>query len=124
MRTGILLIAMMTAVVSACTTNKIEDYIPGTYVDSASSEYSIAFDTLIIEPAEIESQNYIIHRKTGFRRIENGKLGKYQFKAEEWVAVFDPDTKVLNEITTGKTITFYPQTKRLRVVRREYQKID
>jgi len=124
MRTGILLIAMMTALVSACTTNKIEDYIPGTYVDSASSEYSIAFDTLIIEPPERESKNYIIHRKTGFRRIENGKPGKYQFKAEEWVAVFDPNTHVLNEITTGKILTFYPEANRLRVVKREYEKID
>lgn len=112
------------SVVSACTRNKIKDFIPGTYVDSASSEYSVAFDTLIIELSEKESNNYLIHRKTGFRRIDDGKPGKDQYETDEWVAVYDPDTGVLNETATGKTITFYPEANRLRVVKREYQKID
>ena len=123
MKTRILLIALVMGV-SACTRNKIKDFIPGTYVDSASSEYSVAFDTLIIELAEKQSNNYLIHRKTGFRRIDDGKPGKAQYETEEWVAVFDPDTGVLNETATGKTITFYPETNKLRVVKREYQKID
>jgi len=124
MKTRTLSIAIVLAIVSACTVNKIKDFIPGTYVDSASSEYSVAFDTLIIELSEKESNNYLIHRKTGFRRIDDGKPGKDQYETDEWVAVYDPDNGVLNETATGKTITFYPETNKLRVVKREYQKID
>ncbi len=124
MKTTILLVLRAATLFAACNTDKMPDYIPGTYVDSASSEYSVAFDTLIIELYEKESNNYIIHRKTGFNRIEDGKLGKDQHETEEWVAVYDPDTRVLNETSSGKIITFYPETNRLRVVKREYLKID
>jgi hypothetical protein len=124
MKTKILLILLVATLLTACNADKLRGFIPGTYVDSASSEYSIAYDTLISEQAERESNNYILHRKTGFRRIRNGKPGKDEFETEEWVGVYDPNTGVLNEISTGKTITFYPETNRLRVVKREYQKID
>ena len=115
---------MAATLLAACHTDKLRGFIPGTYVDSDSGEYSVAHDTLIIELSEEDSNNYLIHRKTGFRRINDGKPGKYQHETEEWVAVYDPNTKVLNEISTGKTITFYPETHRLRLVKREYQKID
>ncbi|WP_026898845.1 hypothetical protein [Daejeonella oryzae] len=123
MKTSILLILLAATLFTACSRDKLPDYIPGIYVDSASSEYSVAFDTLIIELSEKESNNYLIHRKTGFRRIDDGKPGKDQYETDEWVAVFEPETGVLTEISTGKTITFYPETNRMRVVRREYQKV-
>ena len=57
--------------VTACTNDKTREFIPGIYVNSAGGEFSVADDTLIIEPAE--SNNYSIQRKTGFNVITEGK---------------------------------------------------
>lgn len=121
MKTPIILIALMAILMAACNTDKTREFIPGTYVDTASSEYSTADDTLVIEAAE--SNNFIIYRKTGFNRINEGKSGKREYETEEWQAIYDEGTKSLTENRKGKIITFYPEAGKLKVGKREYQKI-
>ena len=124
MKTRIILLAILSFMMTACSTDKLKEFIPGTYINSASSEYSAVNDTLIIEQAEQGSNTYLIHRKTGFKRIKNGKLGKSEYEKEEWITTYDLNSKALHESANGKLITFYPETNRLLVGRREYQKIN
>ncbi|GAA4131918.1 hypothetical protein GCM10022216_02440 [Sphingobacterium kyonggiense] len=107
---------------TACTTDKTRQFIPGTYVNSAGGEYSVADDTLVIEPAE--SNNYVIDRKTGFNIIRDGKKGKREYETEKWQAIYDEATRSLTETRLGKSITFYPSSNSLRVGTREYNKIN
>ncbi|MGN8068397.1 hypothetical protein [Mucilaginibacter sp. 22184] len=119
----ILLIAIVAVIMAACNSKTdTRSFIPGTYVNQAGSEYSIASDTLVIEASE--GNNYLIHRKTGFNIITDGKKGKRQYETEEWRALYDQSTKSMTETAKGKLLTFYPEAKKLLVGKREYQKIN
>lgn len=120
MKTSIIFIVMAILMI-ACNIDKTREFIPGTYVNSAESEYSTAEDTLIIEASE--GNNYLIHRKTAFRRITDGKPGKQEHEMEEWQAIYDEAKKSLTETGSGKLITFYPDANKLILVRAEFKKI-
>lgn len=107
---------------TACNNDKTRSFVPGTYLNSAGGEYSVADDTLFIEPAE--SNNYVIQRRTGFNVITDGKKGERQYETEQWNAIYDEGTKSLTETRKGKIITFFPESNTLKVGKREYQKID
>ncbi len=113
--------AIGVGLITSCNTDTTRKFIPGTYVNSDGSEYSVAWDTLAIEPSE--SNNFLIHRKTGFNMIHNGKLGKHEYETEEWLGIYDKNTKTITESAKGKLITFYPKGNKLLVGRREYRKL-
>jgi len=114
----ILLVAAMTA----CNSDKTQDFIPGTYVNHAEGDYSVASDTLIIKSQE--NNSYLIHRKIGFHTIRNGKPGKEQYEKEEWRATYNTENKTLTETSKGKVITPLPEANKLLVERSEYLKIN
>lgn len=117
-----ILCAVVVAMFTACKSDKVRTFIPGTYINNAGSEFSMANDTLVIEPSE--SNNFNIHRKTGFNVISNGKVGKREYETENWNAVYDEATKTLTETKKGKLITFYPDSMLLKVGKRTYQKLN
>ncbi|WP_157280247.1 hypothetical protein [Pedobacter borealis] len=95
----------------------------GVYVNSAGSEFSVANDTLVVE--ESEGNQYLIHRKTGFRLIsQSGVLGKLQHEAEEWTADYDSDSGVLLEKRHGKSIVFNTDYSVMTVGKRKYQRVN
>ncbi len=123
MKNPIILIAILAVIMAGCNSKTdTRSFIPGTYVDQAEGEYSIASDTLVIEASE--GNNYRIHRKTGFNIITDGKKGKRQYETEEWNALYDEGTKTMTETRKGKLITFYSEAKKLLVGKREYQKLN
>ena len=105
-----------------CKRDVVKDFMPGMYVNSAAGEFSVASDTLVIEL--VEGKNYVIHRRTGFNRIENGKLGVTAYEIQEWKAVYSADSQILTELRKGKIISFFPEGKSLMVGRRVYKKIN
>jgi len=106
--------------VCACQRDKNRAFLPGTYTNSATGEYSTADDTLVVEHAE--NNNFLIHRHTGFNRIDNGKLGKREYEKEEWNTIYDEGTKTLMETRKGRLITLYPDSGYLKVGKRKYIK--
>ena len=122
MKTNIILFAIAAMLLAACSSDQTRTFIPGTYVNHAESEYSVADDTLVIEASE--SNNFRITRKTGFNQIRNKKQGKREYETEDWTAVYDESTKTLTETRKGKLLTFYPESNRLFVGKKEYRKID
>lgn len=105
-----------------CATDKVRDFMPGTYVNSAGGEFSIASDTLKVEL--VEGNNYQILRSTGYNLIRDGKVGARQREAEQWSCAYSSATKTLTELKKGKVITFFPDSGSLKVGRRVYEKIN
>lgn len=122
MKITIILAAITAMLMVACNIDSTKSFIPGTYVNSATGEYSTADDTLTIVPTDVDT--YIIHRRTGFNRIAGGKQQEREYETEEWQAVYNGNSKTLTETRTGKCITFYPASGSLRVGTREYHKIN
>jgi hypothetical protein len=95
----------------------------GTYVNHASSEFSIADDTLVVE--HDKDQNYLIHRKTGFQVMdESGKKGKSQHETEEWNAVLDEGSQSMTENHKGRIISFDMTKGVLTLENSKYQRIN
>jgi hypothetical protein len=115
-----LLVLFMLLNFSACQRDKEKSFLKGTYTNSAKGEFSVADDTLVVEPAE--NNNFLIHRRTGFNVINEGQLGKRQYEKEEWDAIYDESTKTLTETRKGKLITIYPDSGCLKVGKRKYIK--
>jgi hypothetical protein len=105
---------------ASCTKDEVRDFMPGTYVNSAGGEFSIASDTLKVELAE--GNNYIIHRRTGYNLISDKKVGPREYETQQWSCAYNTATKTLTELSKGKIITFYPDSGSLKVGRRIYQK--
>lgn len=118
----LLLVLCSCLALANCTTDKVRDFMPGTYVNSAGGEFSIAVDTLKVEL--VEGNNYQILRSTGYNLIRDGKVGVRQREAEQWSCAYSTATKTLTEIKKGKVITFYPDSGNLKVGRRVYKKIN
>jgi len=125
MKTRIILTALISSLLMACGGGATDtrSFIPGTYVNYAEGEYSIAYDTLIIQPMSEQNSSYRIYRKTAYQRKENGKLLKMQRESEEWVALYNEETKSMQEVKRGKIITIYPDAGRILVANREYTKL-
>ena len=105
---------------TACQRDKIREFIPGTYINSAGGIYSRANDTLIVKP--LQNNQFHIARRTGFNLIQDGKTGKRQFETEVWKAVYDEGTRSLTETRKGKLITAYPDSGFLLIGKRKYIK--
>ncbi|MFA4867857.1 MAG: hypothetical protein WC623_06660 [Pedobacter sp.] len=105
-----------------CSTG-IEGQIPGTYVNQGSSEFSIAYDTLVVE--HDKDLNYLIHRKTGFQLIdEKGRVGDLQLEREEWKAVYDPGSQSMTENRKGRVISFDIKQGLLMLENSRYQRVN
>lgn len=107
---------------ASCQSDKVRDFMPGTYVNSAGGQFSIASDTLKVEL--VEGNNYQIFRRTGYNLIRDGKVGTREYETEQWNCAYSTATNSLNELRKGKIITFYPERGELGVGRRLYKKIN
>lgn len=102
--------------------DKVRNFMPGTYVNTAGGEFSVASDTLKIEL--VEENNYIILRRTGYNLITGGKVGVREHETEQWNCAYSTATKTLTELKKGKVIAFFPDSGSLKVGRRVYKKIN
>lgn len=94
---------------AACNSGSaVKDFIPGTYVSQAQSEFSVANDTLVIEPAKSADNLYLVTRKTGYRRIVNGKVQAAEHKVKHWTGEWDTQRQVFQVMQTGNTFIFQP----------------
>ncbi|RYE53758.1 MAG: hypothetical protein EOP48_13710 [Sphingobacteriales bacterium] len=116
------LLGFLFLLVLASCSEKLEDFIPGTYLNSAGGEFSIADDTLTI--TSISGNNFKIQRKTGYQLIRNGKAGKREYSEEISRGVFNSEPKILLEMRSGKLITFSQSDNALWVGQRKYLKIN
>jgi hypothetical protein len=103
--------------------SQIIDFIPGTYVNQAQSGYSIASDTLIITQAENTQNIYLITRKTGYRRINDGKIQALQHQVKRLTGTWDEQKQLLQIMQNGTLISFQPEQNKLLIQNSEYWKL-
>ena len=110
---------------SACGSGSeaIISFIPGTYVNQAQSEFSVANDTLVIETAKNTDNIYLITRKTGYRRITDGKVQQLQHQVKHWTGMWDTQKQILQVMQTGNTLIFQPDKHNLLNGSSEYRKL-
>ncbi len=120
-----LLIITGLAGLTACNSggSAVTGFIPGTYVNQAQSEFSVANDTLIIEPAKNTDNIYLITRKTGYRRIADGKVQSLQHQVKHWTGMWDTQKQILQVMQTGNTLIFQPDKNNLLNGSSEYWKL-
>lgn len=105
-RTILSIIAIMGILVACHSINNDQSFIPGTYVNQAQSEFSVANDTLIITQAKNTDNIYLITRKTGYRRISDGKVLPLQHQVKHWTGMWDNQKQLMQILQTGNTLTF------------------
>lgn len=101
----------------------VTNFIQGTYVNQARSEYSVANDTLVISPAKNTDNIYLITRKTGYRRITDGKVRQLQHQVRHWTGTWDTQKQIMQIMQTGTTLLFQPDKNNLLNGSSEYWKL-
>jgi hypothetical protein len=96
----------------------------GTYVNYAEGQYSVAYDTLLVQALDAGSNAYRIYRNTAFRRIESGKLQKLERRNHQWTAVYDETTGTMLESQKGRVLSVYPDSGVIVIGSREYRKVE
>lgn len=102
---------------------RTRDFIPGTYVNHAQSNYSIADDTIQITPGTTENTYHIL-RKTGFRRIRDSKLQAPEHKVKSFTGLWDAQKQTLQLTQNGTVLLFQPDSAQLVVENSAYRKLE
>jgi hypothetical protein len=87
-------------------------------------QYSVAYDTLLVQALDAGSNAYRIYRNTAFRRIESGKLQKLERRNHQWTAVYDETTGTMLESQKGRVLSVYPDSGVIVIGSREYRKVE
>ena len=103
--------------------NTVRDFIPGVYVKQSESEFSKAFDTLRVNVYDAAGNTYLVIQRTGFQVIKDGKLQPKQYRGSKEVAVLDESTHQLQEMQSGRYLTFSPENGTVLAGPAEYKKI-
>jgi hypothetical protein len=125
MKTKIILTALAAISLAACQNHSTgsSDFIPGTYVNQSQSEFSIANDTLVIAKAPNTDYIYLITRRTGYRRIGNGKLNPVKHEVKHLTGEWDPVKQVMQLMQNGTTLIFQPDQHKLFIGTNTYWKL-
>lgn len=125
MRTAIKIMLLPFSLWAACSNKQqVKDFLPGTYVGRAQSQYSIASDTLLVIRDEHAANRYQIVRGTGFQRIKDGRLQPKEYKVRTFNGIWDEGKQALQLIDDGSILTFQPGTKTLTVGSAIYRKLN
>ncbi|RQO77734.1 hypothetical protein DBR40_07100 [Pedobacter sp. KBW01] len=108
-------------VLAGCNSLTGKSVLEGTYVSHSDGKYSVADDTLVVEKGD--GNLVLIHRRTGFRRLTDGKPGKKEYETEEWKAVWNAADGTLKELRKGRLLYLDRDSDGLILGRRVYRKV-
>ena len=120
------IIPVFVAMISSCSNpvaDKVENFIPGTYVKEINDEFSKGMDTLKIAVLDKSAGSYSIKRGMRYQQTIDGKTLSPQYKEENWTAIYNEDTHQLMEQKNGKIFSFMPEHGTLSMGSSEYKKI-
>ena len=116
-------LAIVITAFGACDIKTESGQPTGTYVNNSKSEYSLAFDTLIVTPLNKSDNNYQIERKTGYQKIRGGILKPKEYKVEKWQSSWDETKQTLSETELGRQMSLSQDGKVLTLKTTQYQRI-
>ncbi len=108
---------------SSSESDAIKEFIPGTYIRFSQHEFGKEYDTLVISLQNESASHYQILRKWRYERVLDGKSIEPEYKQENSSAIYNPETKVLQETETLELFTFDPEKKLLFNRTNDYTKI-
>ena len=105
-------------------TEKVKSFIQGTYIRAFEGEYSKGNDTLIIEQPDANNNYYSIQHKMSYQQMKDKKPLPIEYKTENWTAIFNEQTNVLEEQKKGKRLSFLPDENALLLGGSKFKKIE
>ncbi len=105
-------------------TDKVKSFITGTYVRAFEGEYGIGKDTLLIQQPENSNNYFTIEHMMYYQQIKDKRPLPMKYKTENWTAVFNEKTNVLEEQTKGKRFSFLPDENALLLGGSKFKKIE
>lgn len=101
----------------------VRSFMPGIYTRFSDHEMRTEYDTIRIEPISETGNNYRLVRSSYFQKKLDGKTLPWEYRKEEWMAIYNEIKRVLNETKKGKVISFAPERNALFVEMTEYKKL-
>lgn len=99
---------------TGCTSSEsdaIKDFIPGTYIRSAQTEFGKAYDTLFITLQNKSANEYKIQRRWRYDRVLDGKPLEPEYKITETSGLYDVEKNLLQETETLEFFSFDTKNK-------------
>lgn len=118
-----LLVAFILNACSSNENNAIKEFIPGTYIRSAEHEFGAEHDTVIISLQNNAANEYKLVRKWKYERVLDGKRLEPEYKNTSTSAIFNTDSKLLQETETADTYSFAPAQKAMFAGTTKYVKL-
>ena len=100
---------------------RTQAFIPGTYVCSGESDYSVANDTLLVTP--LDAHHYQLERRTAYHAIRQGKRLPARHQVKTYQALWDPLKQELDEQSDGLIFRFDAEKGVLYAGKAVYQKL-
>ena len=105
-------------------TEKVKSFIAGTYIRAFEGDYSVGNDTLVIEQPDANNNYYTIQHKMSYQQIKDKKSLSVDYKTENWTAVFNEQTNVLEEQKKGMMLSFLPDENALLLGGSKFKKVE
>lgn len=120
----IIILSSCNGVQNNTATEKVKSFIQGTYIRAFEGEYSKGNDTLVIEQPDANNNYYTIQHKMSYYQIKDKNPLPMEYKTENWIAIFNEQTNVLEEQKKGKRLSFLPDENALLLGGSKFKKIE
>ena len=126
MKTLIIFSIASIAILWACNSivkDEVKEFIPGTYTRSTQHEFGTENDTVVITLQNQSADEYKIVRRWKYERILDGKPIEPEYKQTANSAIYNTESKLLQESETLESYSFDPKQKAMFAGSTKYQKI-
>lgn len=120
-----LLVTITTLLLLSCRefSDRVKTSIPGTYMASWKTTFSVAVDTLTITVSSTGGDAYFIVRRTHLQFINAAKNREPEYAISKWQGYYRPTDKTIIVQVNGRILSFNPESKSLRMGNLVYRKL-
>jgi len=121
----ILIISSVVTFLFGCNsfTDKVKPFVPGTYIATWKTAFSVAVDTMNISAPSGGSETFSIVRRTHLQFTNAAKKREPEYSISKWQGTYNTNDKTLVVQSNGRIISFDPDNKVLRMGAIVYRKL-
>lgn len=90
-----------------CSENRIQAFVPGSYVRQTESSYGKAWDTLRI--SVLKGSFYRVERSIGYQSVLDGRLLEKKYRRSRWQSELELDRGELQDRAFGHVLRLAPE---------------